>query len=137
MKKCPEGKEVSGACTVFFLHLIDEDAPVEVIRIRPEPLPPPLLGYRLVVLLGFPAKASGQPMLNEIVCHVGDLFTVMKYVRTDSGSRFTEVEWERLRARERDLIAQHAGDGAPWEQGSEGWQDLLGGARSCDRPLQY
>ncbi len=127
MKNCPEGKETSGACTVFFLDLIDEDAPVEVIRIHPEPLPPPLVGDRLVILVGFRAKAGCQPLLNEIVCHVRDPFSVTKYVRSGSDSEFTEADWERLSARERELFAQQAGVESPWEEHASEWERLLGG----------
>jgi hypothetical protein len=35
-------------------------------------------------------------VLNQIVCHVRDLFAVMNYVRTDPDAK---QDWERLRAR--------------------------------------
>jgi hypothetical protein len=71
--------------------------------------------------------AADDLLLNEIVCHVRDPVSVTTYVRSGSDSEFTEADWERLSARERELFAQQAGVESPWEGHASEWERLLGG----------
>jgi hypothetical protein len=127
LDRCPEGKTISGTCTHFFLDLVDEEEPVEIVRIHHESVVGTGDTQRVVALMCFEPKAGGPPMLNEVVCHGDDLLRVAKYVRCDPDDEMTPDERARMNARRKELQEANAVTGAPWEQDVQKWRELLSG----------
>ena len=127
LHRCPEGKEISRTCSVFFLDYIDEDEPIEIIRIHFEDLADGSDEQRMVALCAFKPRTSGPALLNEVVCNGTDLLRVMKYAKTNLDDEPTHADYQRRAVRRRELEIENVVTGAPWEQDEQKWRELLGG----------